>query len=274
LAVVPAPITQKPTFRADASLVPIVATATDEDDHLVPGLAATDFEVLDNGRAQPLVVFDADVTPIASVVTLDTSASMTPSLTALKYVGEQFVKLFPRDRARICVLNDRVGISDDFTEARDELARTIRALDFGNATRLYDALAAALDALQDARERRVLVVFSDGEDTASRSSSGAIVTRARAFDTMVYAIGFKPARADKDDDQDNGPDPVLRKLARDTGGGYLEGRAHAGSRGRVHAARRTIFHCRTRTRRTGPSTTTTRRRTSRLTRNGRCPAAA
>jgi Ca-activated chloride channel family protein len=223
-ATAPTSSAQPPTFRADASLVPIVATVTDRDEHLVTGLVASDFEVLDNGRAQPLAVFETEVIPIAAVVALDTSASMTSSLSALKYAAEQFVlRLFPHDRARICVFNDRVGISDAFTDDRDDLARAIRSLDYGNATRLYDAIAAALEALRDTPERRVIVVFSDGEDTASHASSGAIAKLARRLDTMVYAIGFTPSRSSDDDDPEPvGPDPILRKLARDTGGGYLE----------------------------------------------------
>jgi Ca-activated chloride channel family protein len=223
-ATTPTSSAQPPTFRADASVVPIVTTVTDKDERLVTGLGASDFEVLDNGRPQPLAVFDTEVTPVAAVVALDTSASMTSSLSALKYAAEQFVlRLFPHDRARICVFNDRVGISDAFTDDRDNLAEAIRSLDYGNATRLYDAIATALDALRDTPERRVIVVFSDGDDTASRASSGAIARRARELDTMVYAIGFTSSRSSDDDDPEPvGPDPILRKLARDTGGGYLE----------------------------------------------------
>ncbi|HEX2309961.1 MAG TPA: hypothetical protein VHH91_04530, partial [Vicinamibacterales bacterium] len=68
---------QQPTFKAGTQLVPVFVTVTDADKRLVPGLVKEDFEVLDNGKPTPIVLFDAEVQPITVVVMLDTSGSMT-----------------------------------------------------------------------------------------------------------------------------------------------------------------------------------------------------
>ena len=158
------------------------------------------------------------------VMMLDTSASMTAVLKHVTAAAEQFViRLLPHDRARLCVFNDSVALSDEFTDDRDDLARRVREVDFGNGTRLYDGLAASLDALKNVDGRKVILVFTDGEDTASRVGRCTVTNRARVEDVMVYAIGFQSQVLDDDDEVVyTRPDPALRKLAAETGGGYFE----------------------------------------------------
>ena len=75
---------------------------------------------------------------------------------------------------------------------RDQLITDIKDLDYGNGTRLWDAIAASLDELKGIDGRRVILVFTDGDDTDSRNSSlGKVIDRARAEEVMIYAIGFE-----------------------------------------------------------------------------------
>ena len=84
---------------------------------------------------------------------LDTSASMTANLELLKRAAEQFlIRLLPEDKAQVGAFNDKIELSADSRTTATNSSRDVKDLDFGNATRLYDALAASLDEL--ARHRR------------------------------------------------------------------------------------------------------------------------
>lgn len=217
------PPQQAPIFRSAVRTVPVYATVVDRAGRLVPGLSEDDFEILDNGKPTPLTTFSAESLPFTAVVMLDTSASMTAHLELLKRASEQFlIRMLPVDRAQVGAFNDKLQLSGTFTNDRDELIAALEDLQFGNPTRLNDAIAFSMDALQGVEGRKVVLVFSDGEDTASKLRFGTIQERARNEEVMVYAIGLEV-------DYFNGlrrvrsrPDRNLRRIADETGGGYFE----------------------------------------------------
>ncbi|MGE4055120.1 MAG: VWA domain-containing protein [Vicinamibacterales bacterium] len=214
---------QQPTFRAGTELVSLFVTVTDQNQRLVPDLLVEDFEILDNGRPQEIVFFQSEVQPITVVVMLDSSASMTASLDLLKDAAEQFlIRLLPADSAKVGAFNDRIEITAEFSNDRDELIAAMRDQDFGNGTRLYDALSMSLDELQSIEGRRVVLIFSDGEDTASRARLGSVIERARDEEVMVYAIGLEMNYFDGVRQVRSRPDGGLRRIAEETGGGYFE----------------------------------------------------
>src|SRR5437016_4229695 len=123
---------------------------------------------------------------------LDTSGSMTASIPLLRQAAEQFlIRLLPEDKGRVGAFNDKVQFSSRFTADRDELVSDLKDLDYGNGTRLWDATAQSLDELKGIEGRRVVVVFTDGDDTASSVSLGKVIDRARAEEVMIYAIGLE-----------------------------------------------------------------------------------
>ena len=218
-------VAQQPTFRSGTQTVPLYVTVTDAQGRLVPDLTKDDFQVLDNTKPQTLTLFDNAVRPITAVVMLDTSGSMTLNLDLMKAAAEQFIlRLLPEDKAVVGAFNNKVEFAGTgFTSDRDELSHAIRELDFGNATRLWDAVDESLEELKDVEGRRVVVVFTDGDDTGSRVGLGRVIDRARADEAMVYAIGLESIM------QPGGgrvirtrPDRGLKKLAEETGGGYFE----------------------------------------------------
>jgi Ca-activated chloride channel family protein len=214
---------QTPVFKAGTRAVSLFATVFDDKGRLVPDLVQDDFEVFDNEKLQSLVLFDNKIQPISVVVMLDTSLSMTGSIRLLQRAAEQFVlRLLPDDRAKIGAFNDKIEVSDTFTNDRDQLISAIKDLDFGNATRLWDALGASLDELKGLDGRRVVLVFTDGDDAGSRTRLGNIVERARAEEVMVYAIGLESNYFDGLRQVRTKPDGGLKRLADDTGGGYFE----------------------------------------------------
>jgi Ca-activated chloride channel family protein len=212
------------TFKSGSgAIVSIFATISDADRRLVPGLEIDDFEILDNDQPQPIVVFDNKVQPITVVVMLDTSASMTSSIALLRAAAEQFVlRLLPADKGRVGAFNDKIQFSARFTNNRDELVSDVKDLDYGNGTRLWDAINASLDELKGVEGRRVILVFTDGDDTASKVGLGRVTDRARDEDVMVYAIGLESEFFDGQRIVRTKPDRGLRKIADETGGGYFE----------------------------------------------------
>jgi Ca-activated chloride channel family protein len=214
---------QQPTFKAGTRLVSMFATVTDAQGRLVPNLVKEDFEILDNDKAQPIVFFQDEIQPITVVVMLDTSGSMTASISLLKKAAEQFLlRLLPADKGRVGAFNDKIDLNSRFTNDRDELISAAKDLDYGNGTRLWDAVALALDELQGKDGRRVILVFTDGDDTSSRVRMGTVMDRARADDVMVYAIGLESRYFNGQQQVRTRPDSGLKKIAEETGGGYFE----------------------------------------------------
>jgi Ca-activated chloride channel family protein len=154
---------------------------------------------------------------------LDTSGSMTGTISLLKAAAEQFlIRLMPMDKAMVGAFNDKIELSANFSSDRDALVSHVKDLDYGNGTRLNDALAESLDALRGIEGRRVILVFTDGDDTASHIGQKAVLERARNEEVMVYAIGLESDYFDGARMVRSKPDSSLRKLADETGGGYFE----------------------------------------------------
>jgi Ca-activated chloride channel family protein len=216
-------IAQQPTFKTGTQVVSLFVTVADAQKRLVPDLTKDDFEVFDNDKPQPLVFFANEVQPITVVVMLDTSGSMTGSIALLRSAAEQFlIRLLPADKGRVGAFNDKIQFSAHFTNNRDELVSDVKELDYGNGTRLWDAVGASLDELKGIDGRRVVLVFTDGDDTESKIGLGTIIDRARADEVMVYAIGLESNYFNGQRMVRSRPDGGLRKIADETGGGYFE----------------------------------------------------
>jgi Ca-activated chloride channel family protein len=214
---------QGPTFKAGTQVVSLFVTVADAQKRLVPDLAKEDFDVFDNEKPQAITYFDNSIHPITVVVMLDTSGSMTLTIDLLKRAAEQFlIRLLPDDKAKVGAFNDKVQISSRFTNNRDQLISSVMDLDYGNGTRLWDAVALSLDELKGVEGRRVILVFTDGDDTASKVGLGNVIDRARADEVMVYAIGLESEYFNGQRQVRSRPDGGLRKIADETGGGYFE----------------------------------------------------
>ena len=216
-------IARQPTFKTGTQVVSLFVTVADAQKRLVPDLTKDDFEVFDNDKPKPLIFFANEVQPITVVVMLDTSGSMTGSIALLRSAAEQFlIRLLPADKGRVGAFNDKIQFSAHFTNNRDELVSDVKELDYGNGTRLWDAVGASLDELKGLDGRRVVLVFTDGDDTESRIGLGTVIDRARADEVMVYAIGLESNYFNGQRMVRSKPDGGLRKIADETGGGYFE----------------------------------------------------
>jgi Ca-activated chloride channel family protein len=219
------PIAAQQKIKVTTESVPVYVTVTDTGKRLVPDLTLEDFEILDNLKPQTINVFENKPTPITTTVMIDTSGSMTTAVEFVKDGAEQFLlRLLPEDKAQVGEFNDKIRFHPgSFIDDRDRLIYLLKhELDFGYPTRLWDAVDECLDRLEPMDGRKVVLVFTDGDDTASKVGLGKVMDRARAKDVMVYAVGLVNNYFNGQQRVTSKPDGGLKKLAEDTGGGYFE----------------------------------------------------
>jgi Ca-activated chloride channel family protein len=214
--------TQQALFRSTTRVVPVATTVVDAQGRLVPGLPRDEFTLLDNGKLQEITYFRNDVQPFTVVVMLDYSASMTASLELLKAAAEEFLlRLLPADRGQVGAFSDTIRFSGEYTSDRANLVSALHNLPFGDSTRLYDAINESIVSLRGIDGRRVVVIFTDGDDTASDVGFNDVLDRAREAGVMVAAIRLEA------DDVSGGRHRArrhrpLERLAIETGGAYFE----------------------------------------------------
>ncbi len=212
---------QNPTFssRVDAVRVDVLVTSAGR---IVDGLAADDFELLDNGVVQQIDLVSFGELPLNVILAVDMSESVAGSrLRNLRTAGRALIEgLRPADQAALITFSHAVVLAADLSS---DISRVRAALDdaaaFGD-TALVDASYAGITLGESDRARSLLLVFSDGLDTASFLAPDLVHDTARRTDTVVYAVSAgvpKKAR-------------FLGELTRLTGGSLIEvdGRADLG----------------------------------------------
>lgn len=233
---------QQPIFRGTGDAVRVFVTVTDGDGRLITTLTKDDFQIRDEGKPQPITLFDNTPQPVRLIVMIDVSGSMQGNLPLLREAAEQlFVRLRPDDRARVGAFGHEISISPSFTSDPRELQAALPVDIAADApTPLWRALDEALNAFGDeGDERRVILVLSDGKDSGPIDfrnrpvSQAEVIFRARDDDVMVYGIGMRSrgARPVQPLAGPRGlqamltadlPDPGLARVAEGTGGGYTE----------------------------------------------------
>jgi Ca-activated chloride channel family protein len=214
---------QEPTFKATTQLVSVPATVLDSQGRLVPNLEQDQFIVLDYGKPQEITFFQNETQPFTVVVMLDYSASMTSSLDLLRAAAEQFLlRMLPQDKGQVGAFSDKIEFSGQFTNDRDDLIAALRDLQYGNPTRLWDAVDSSIDMLKPVDGRKIVLVFTDGDDTYSKTGFGTVLDHAKQNEVMVYAIGLQSQYFNGQRVVRSQPDRSLRKIAEETGGGYFE----------------------------------------------------
>ena len=232
---------QQPVFRGTSDAVRVFVTVTDRDGRLIPMLQKDDFEIRDEGKPQPITLFDNTPQPIRLIVMLDVSGSMEGNLPLLRAASEQlFTRLGADDVARVGTFGREVVISPAFTRDAAELRRGLPgAIEPDAPTPLWRAVDQAMDKFGEEGEgRSVILVLSDGKDSGPTGfnqrfvSQAEVIDRARNQDVMVYGIGMRSRRARPSGAIGPGdlqaamladlPDPGLGLVAEQTGGGYAE----------------------------------------------------
>ena len=242
------PARQQAPIRSGARTVAVYATVSDSRGRLIPDLTREAFEIYDNGKLQQTTVFSNDLQPITIVMMLDRSGSMRGNFRLVEAAGEAFVqRLRPDDKARIGSFAARVQVDpQDFTSDKDEMIGILRTeLQDEGPTPLWNAVNVAITSLLHQQGRRVVLVFTDGDDNpmnfkVNNLSLMDVMERAQRENVMVYAVGLEATMSPGPGSRRGGfrggfgggfgrggplgqrPDPGLARLAEETGGGYFE----------------------------------------------------
>jgi len=206
------------TLELNADIVILSATVLDHSNALVSGLGKDDFQVYEDGMLQRIRYFSHEDIPVTAGILVDNSGSMAPKRADVIAAALAFARSSnPQDQMFVVNFNDRVsfGLPADvpFTDRKDQLQLALSEIRSIGQTSLYDGIVAALDHLkQGNRDKKVLILISDGGDNASKHSLAQVIDMAKQSAAIIYAIGIF-------DEQDGDQNPVvLSRFAKQTGG--------------------------------------------------------
>ena len=181
-------------IRRDVNLVVLHATVLDERGRFVPDLKQENFRVLEDRVEQKLSLFKREDIPVSVGLVIDNSGSMRDKRERVNIAALTFVRTSnPQDEVFIVNFNDDyyLDLDKDFTSNINEMKEALERIDSRGSTAFYDALIGSLDHLKKGtRDKKVLLVITDGEDNASRKSLEVAVQEAQRSDAVIYAIGL------------------------------------------------------------------------------------
>jgi VWFA-related protein len=213
-----APESEPFKLSVDVDQVMLHISVQDRQGGFVSGLKENDFSVFEDGRPQKIRFFLREDVPVTVGMVVDNSSSMHPKRKEVIAAALSFADSSNREDEMFLVdFNERVwlGLPDElqFTSTRDELKRALERMEPGGKTALYDAILLGLNHLAaGSKDKKVLIVVSDGGDNASEHKLDEVLHLAGRSNAIVYTIGLFD-----EDDHDRNP-KVLRRIAAETGG--------------------------------------------------------
>ncbi len=162
----------------------------------VTGLEAPDFEILEDGVPQEISYFTAELTPVTSLLLLDSSASVRSSLSAIQTAAYIFLRnMATGDQGRVATFAEGVRFGPPYDSDLWDQVAMIRGMRPFGRTALYDAILTGLQELSRVETRKALILVSDGEDSG-QAAEGSVSTReqalegARLSEGAIYTIGY------------------------------------------------------------------------------------
>jgi Ca-activated chloride channel family protein len=160
------------TVKVETNLVTVPVIASDHGDRYIPDLKQEDFTIFEDGVKQEISFFETVTAPFHLVLMIDTSASTQDKLGQIQQAAIAFTEQLQKaDRVKVMSFADSVRDLSDFTSDRAVLQWAIRDTRPGQGTKLYDAMAVGLKALQRVKGRKAIVIFTDGVDSYSDRES-------------------------------------------------------------------------------------------------------
>lgn len=211
-----------PVLRVNANLVNVFTNVTDSTGAIVGGLTRDDFSVTEDGRPQKIAVFERQSEiPLNLVLAIDTSGSVRKDLPLEQEAAKQFVHAILRTQDQMSLLEFSTTVRPvvPFTNQPGKIDRGLGSLRAGPGTALYDAILLGSQNLARKQGRKVMILVTDGGDTANSTTYGEALEQALRGEVMVYSIIDVPIAASAG--RDTGGEHALITLAEQTGGKYF-----------------------------------------------------
>jgi Ca-activated chloride channel homolog len=180
-------------IKAFVDMVVLHATVLDDHGTFVPDLKKENFRVFEDKAEQNIASFLRQDVPVTMGLVIDNSGSMREKRAQVNAAALTFVKTSnPQDEVFVVNFNDEyyLDLNEDFTNDTRELNEALSRIDSRGSTALYDAVIGSLDHLKKGhKDKRVLLVITDGVDNSSRKSFEYTVKVAQQSDAAIYAIG-------------------------------------------------------------------------------------
>jgi Ca-activated chloride channel homolog len=204
-------------------LVVLHATVVDGRGEFVPNLSENNFRVFEDKVEQKISVFSREDVPVTMGLVIDNSGSMREKREQVNEAALTFVRTSnPQDEVFVVNFNDDfyLDLNEDFTNDPKELNDALSRIDTRGSTALYDAVVGSLDHLKKGhKDKRILLVITDGDDDASRKSFEYTVKAAEQSNATIYAIGvFSEDDRKHEKKMVRSSKRVLTTLAESTGG--------------------------------------------------------
>jgi Ca-activated chloride channel family protein len=216
-------LAQQPTvFRADVNLVRVVATVKNQAGELVGALQKDDFTVFDNGARQEVSVFERRTElPLSIALLVDTSGSTNKELKYETDSASRFLRALlsegnPEDAVALYTFNYDVTLMHSFTHNYTSLEARLKTLHGDAGTALYDAIFLTARDLEPRPGRKVIVIVTDGGDTASSKNLKDALEAAQLADAVIYPVVVVPIANDAG--RNIGGEHALEFMAEGTGG--------------------------------------------------------
>jgi Ca-activated chloride channel family protein len=213
---------QETTFHVDVKLVNIFVNVTDRNGAFVGGLTKDDFGVFEDGRPQQIAFFDREsALPLNLTLAIDTSGSVHKDMSEEVAAARGFVRaiLRPQDQMSVIQFATKVSILAPFTNKASVIERSLDHLQPDWSSAVYDAICTGSEHLGGKQGRKVLVIVSDGDDTAKNSTYDQALEQALRNEVMIYSIIDVPIEASAG--RDLGGEHALITLAEQTGGKHF-----------------------------------------------------
>jgi Ca-activated chloride channel family protein len=213
---------QETTLHVDVRLVSVFVNVSDRNGAIVGGLTREDFAVSEDGRLQQIAVFEKQSEmPLNLTLAIDTSGSVRKDLTEEAAAARRFAHAIvrPQDQMSVLQFATEVRALTPFTNKMSQIDRGLGQLRSDFATALYDAIYQGSERLGAKDGRKVLVVISDGDDTAKNTTYAQALEEALRNEVMIYSIIDVPIEASAG--RDLGGEHALITLSEQTGGKYF-----------------------------------------------------
>jgi len=184
-------------FRTETRVVVCNTTVVDKNGHLVTDLSRDAFAVAENGAAQRITDFKHEDVPVSLGLIIDNSGSMRTRRSGVEAASLALVRdSNPEDEVFVVNFNDEAFLDmpnrKNFTNDIRELEEALTRIDSKGGTAMRDAIRMSIDHLLDnaRREKKVLVLITDGVDNASMISQEKLVKAAQQSGVLIYAVGL------------------------------------------------------------------------------------